>query len=473
MEKLLTGILLGAGGRGMFPYGGYALKNPDELNFVAVAEPIERRREKFAELHNIPPNRCYKTWEDALAEEKFADIVFICTQDQMHTEPALQALDKGYDVLLEKPMAHRLEDCIKIVHKVEEKNAILGVGHVLRYAPFFAKVHEVIQSGALGEIVNITHRENVAWYHMSHSFVRGNWRNIVTSSPMILAKCCHDLDLLFWMIGENPKTISSVGNLYHFKSENAPEGGPDYCVEGCPIQSTCIFYAPRIYIDGEHIWQIAHKSDRTLYKAFVNLRKYHLKAINFLCKIIPPLNRLRYLRDWPIDVIYADQPEDYSDEFKMKLLAKSPYGRCVYRCDNDVVDHQMVTIEFENGVIANLTMHGFSENEGRTLRIDGTKGTLVGNFMASGEEIILYDHYSGESVKLNKKRLSLGAVGHGGGDFVLIKGFLKSVRERESQPLTGARASLESHIMAFAAEEARKNDTTINMADFRKKIESP
>ncbi|MHA1148206.1 MAG: Gfo/Idh/MocA family protein [Promethearchaeota archaeon] len=472
MVQPLTAILLGAGERGMFPYGQYALKNPDELKFLAVAEPIDRRRNKFARLHNIPSENRYVTWEDVLSKEKFADIVFICTQDQMHTGPALQALDKGYDILLEKPMAHTLRDCIRIVKKVEEKGAILGVGHVLRYAPFFAKVYEIVQSGAMGELVNITHRENVSWYHMSHSFVRGNWRKEESSSPMILAKCCHDLDLIYSIVNDLPKKISSYGNLMHFKKENMPEGAPKYCVEGCPAQDSCLYYAPRIYIDGEHIWQVAHKGERRLYKAFANLRKFHLRTMTILCKIIPPLKRLRYIRDWPVDILYQNQPEDYSDEFKMELLKSSPYGRCVYQCDNDVVDHQIVSIEFESGVLANLTMHGFSENEGRTLRIDGTKATLIGNFHASGEEIILFDHYSGEKATVYKQKLSLGAIGHGGGDFILIRGFLKSVRNREALSLTGARASLESHIMAFAAEESRKNNKVIIMSEYRKKAES-
>jgi predicted dehydrogenase len=192
-KETLTAILLGAGNRGMTVYGEYALKYPEKLKFVAVAEPIKSRREKFAQIHEIPPNKCFISWEDLLQEEKLAETAFICTQDQMHIKPTIKALEIGYDILLEKPMAHTLEGCIKIVKKVEETGRILGISHVLRYTNFFSTIMDTIQKGLLGNLVNISHRENLSWYHMAHSFVRGNWRNVELSSPMILAKCCHDL----------------------------------------------------------------------------------------------------------------------------------------------------------------------------------------------------------------------------------------------------------------------------------------
>lgn len=468
----ITAVLFGAGDRGMTVYGNYALKNKKKLKFVAVAEPIETRREKFAKLHDIPPNRCYKSWEDIITEKKLADTAFICMQDQMHVDPAIQALEKGYDVLLEKPMAHTLEGCVKIVEKVEETGRILGIGHVLRYTKFFSTIYDTIQKGLLGIIVNISHRENVSWYHMAHSFVRGNWRNVETSSPMILAKCCHDLDLLYWMVGSLPKKISSFGNLLHFKPENAPEGAPKYCLDGCPVSDTCNYYAPRIYVDIVPIIQIVEKSDNKLYKFFINLRKKHKITLIALSKLIHSLKGLRYWKDWPVNALYADQPEDYSDEGKKEILKTSPYGRCVYRCDNDVVDHQVVNIEFENGATATLTMHGFSEREGRTLRIDGTKATLIGEFHGSGEKITFYDHYLGTEEVLYSKKLSLGN-GHGGGDFLLIEAFIESLKDKNKrQPLTNARASLESHLMAFASEESRTKNVIVDMEEFRKKAES-
>ncbi len=472
MGNVITAILIGAGNRGMDVYGNYALKFPDKLKFIAVAEPIQFRREEFIRLHNIPLEQMYNSWEEVLGEEKFADVVFVCTQDQMHVEPTLKALDKGYNVLLEKPMAHTLEGCTKIVNKVEETGGILGIGHVLRYTNFFLTVKETIVKGLLGNIVNISHRENVSWYHMAHSFVRGNWRNVNLSSPMILAKCCHDLDLLFWMVGDKPKKISSFGSLKHFTPSNAPKNSPKYCVEGCPIEKTCLYYAPRIYIDIIPIIQILEKTNQFGLKVLANLRKNHVRLLTTLSKVIKLLQRLRYWKGWPVEPLYSGRPEEvienYSDETKMEILKTSPYGRCVYKCDNDVVDHQVVNIEFENSVTANLTMHGFSEREGRTLRIDGTKATLIGKFFDSGQKITLFDHFSGTKEVIFSEKLTIEGSAHGGGDFALVDAFLETLHNTKAQPLTNAYETLESHLMAFAANESRLKAKVINMENFRR-----
>ena len=476
MDEVITAILIGAGNRGMDVYGNYALKYPDKLKFVAVAEPIQFRKEKFAHLHKIPLNRTFNSWEKILAEKKFADVAFVCTQDQLHIEPTLKALDKGYNVLLEKPMAHTLEGCIKIIKKVEETNRILGISHVLRYTKFFSTVKDVILKGKLGNVINISHRENVSWYHMAHSFVRGNWRNVELSSPMILQKCCHDLDLLYWMVGVKSKKISSFGGLKHFTLSNAPKDSPNFCVEGCSIEKTCLYYAPRIYIDIIPIIQILEKSNIRGLKILANLRKKHVRLLTTLSKLIKLLQRLRYWREWPVEPLYSGLPEeiseDYTDEAKMEILKTSPYGRCVYKCDNDVVDHQVVNIEFENSVTANLTMHGFSEREGRTLRIDGTKATLIGKFFDSGQKITLFDHFSGTKEVIFSEKLTIEGSAHGGGDVALIDAFLDILHKSKTQPLTNASETLESHLMAFAANESRLQAKVVDMENFRRLMEN-
>ncbi|MFX1410621.1 MAG: Gfo/Idh/MocA family protein, partial [Promethearchaeota archaeon] len=462
MEKPVTAVLLGAGRKGLLSYGNYALNNKKKLKFVAVAEPIQARREKFAKLHGIPSSKCYETWEDLLDESKLADVAFICTQDQMHTEPTLLALEKGYNVLLEKPMAHTLNDCVKIVNKVEETGRILGVGHILRYTPFFSTINKIIQKGLLGDIINITHRENVMWYHYAHSYIRGPWANVEKSSPIILAKCCHDFDLLFWIVGSLPKKISSFGSLMHFRPEKAPKGAPKYCLDGCPAKETCLYYAPRIYIDILPITQIMEKSENRFLKILGKLRKNHVKFLTHISKIVTPLKSLRYYQDFPIYYLYMGQKEDYTDEAKAKILKTSSYGRCVYHSDNNVVDHQVVNIEFENGVTANLTMHGFSEREGRIIRIDGTKATLVGEYHVSSQKIMLYNHFSGKESLIYKQKLRMKAREYDEGDFGLVDAFIESIVQKTvSQPLTNARASLESHLMAFAANQSRLNTTIV------------
>lgn len=476
MKLPINAILIGAGNRGMTVYGQYALENKDKLRFVAVAEPVSSRLKKFALLHNIPPELCFDTWEELLIKTKIADIAFICTQDRLHIEPTIMALERGYQILLEKPMAHTLDGCINIIKKVEETGNILGIGHVLRYTSFFSTIYNTIQKGLLGEIINISHRENVSWYHMAHSFVRGNWRNLESSSPMILAKCCHDLDLLFWLVGSHPKNISSFGSLKHFKKANAPEGAPDFCVEGCPNEDSCLYYAPRIYIDIEPIVQILKHSHKKFYKFVSNLRKNRPKSLNFLSRIIKSLKPLVNWKDWPVEPLYFGQPEeslgDYSNEAKKSILKRSSYGRCVYKCDNNVVDHQIVNIEFENDVTATLTMHGFSDREGRTLRIDGTKTTLIGEFGDSYQQIILRDHYSGSEKIIFKNYLSSDSSGHGGGDYILIEEFIDAILDpNKPQPLTNARESMESHLMAFAANESCLKGSVINMKKFREQAE--
>lgn len=476
MKFPITAVLIGAGNRGLTVYSEYGLKNPNKLKFIGVAEPITARREKFGELHGIPPIRCYRSWEDLLKQEKFADISIISTQDQMHIKPTLVALEKGYDVLLEKPMAHTLEGCVKIVKKAEETGRILGIAHILRYTKFFSTIHRVVEEGLLGDIISISHRENVSWYHMAHSFVRGNWRNVEISSPMILTKCCHDMDLLFWITGSFPKKINSFGSLKHFTRENAPEEAPKYCVEGCPIENMCLYYAPRIYIDIIPIIQRLRKTNIKLYKILANLRENHIKFLSILSKLIRPLKQLAYYKDWPVEPLYSGHPEeiseDYTNKAKFNRLKSSPYGRCIFQCDNDVVDHQVVNIEFENGATANLTMHGFSEREGRTLRIDGTKATLIGFFHSTGEKITLYEHFSGIERIIYSQKFSPETTTHGGGDFLLINAYLDSILlEDKPQTLTNARETLESHLMAFAAEKSRLKGIVVDMDEFRKRVE--
>jgi predicted dehydrogenase len=256
MEKPITAVLVGAGNRGRL-YGRYALKNPRKLAFSSVAEPIENRLERFSRQHGIPRERRFRHWKALLEQNRLADAAFICTQDQMHTEATLRALERGYHVLLEKPMATTLDDCLRIVTKAREKRQFLAICHVLRYTEFFSTIHNIIHQGLLGRMVSVQHAENIAWYHFSHSYVRGEWANRRLSAPVILAKCCHDLDLLYWLVGSMAARISSFGNLLHFRRENAPENGPAFCVEGCPIEDSCLYYAPRLYIDIVPIEQIA------------------------------------------------------------------------------------------------------------------------------------------------------------------------------------------------------------------------
>ena len=421
MSEIITAVLFGAGLRGANAYGPYALEYPDKLKFVAVAEPDPLRRERFAADHDIPKERQFSSWEDVVARPRLADAVFNCTQDQMHYASGMAALEAGYNMLLEKPMTNTMAETVQLVQTAEDHGRLMQICHVLRYTPFFATLNTILQSGRLGEIVTIEHRENVAYWHMAHSFVRGNWRNQAESSPMILAKCCHDLDILYWNLGELVRRLQSFGSLQHFRPENAPAGATVRCTDGCTVAEECPFDAHRLYLDMNN-------------------------------------------QGWPITAIN----NDLSQEGRQQALESGPYGRCVYACDNDVVDHQTVNMEFASGVTAVLFMHGHSHEEGRTMRYDGTRATLRGSFTRSARELEVHDHRTNRRQRIRIPEPD--GSGHGGGDFGVVRSFVKAMRG-ETKALTTARASLESHLLAFAAEESRLNNSVIEMDDFRQRAD--
>lgn len=466
MSEPITVLLFGAGARGAEAYGPYALAHAGEIKFVAVAEPNQVRRERFARDHHISAEHCFESWSDALNASKFADVVVNCTQDQMHLESSIEALAAGYDMLLEKPIANTLADSLKIVRAAEQQDRYLQICHVLRFTDFFQHVRQILSSGRLGQIVTISHRENVSAWHMAHSFVRGNWRRAELSSPMILAKCCHDLDLLQWFVGVPVQKLSSFGSLIHFGPGNAPEGAPARCTDGCPVEQSCPFYAPAIYIDLVPFKYALSQSSRPLYKVVGNLSLKRPELTSALSKLIPQLRELTQYTGWPRSAI-SDDPSN--EDALLKALQEGPYGRCVYQCDNDVVDNQVVVMEFKGGITASLTMHGHSHEEGRTLRIDGAKATLLAKFSFNRSYIEIHDHRT-MHVKRFDYPSNVEKVGHGGGDFGIMRDFVQTLKGNR-KPTPSARESLESHFMAFAAEAARHEGVVIDMDDYREQAE--
>lgn len=403
----ITAVLVGAGARGRFVYGAYAQKYPDQLQIVGVAEPDGERRSIAAEEYRLSSDRLYASWEQLLADRQIADIAIIATQDRMHYAPTLKALALGYDVLLEKPMSPDIDEVIGMAEASVKHNRLLIVSHVLRYTPFWSKIKELIVSGRVGRVVSVQLSENVGYFHMAHSFVRGNWSRSEETSPMILQKSCHDMDILSWLIDKRCLKISSYGSLLHFRPEHAPPGSTIRCTDGCAVERRCPYSAIRIYEEAE-------------------------------------------TQEWTRFI--ANDP---SPEAVRQALREGPFGRCVYRCDNNVVDHQVVNMEFEEGVTASFTMSGFSHDISRTVQIMGTLGEIRG-CMEKGE-IALYPF--GEEGCLVPVSVEEG--GHGGGDEGLVREFLKDVRSRRresGQGLTSAGASVQSHLMAFAAERSRLED---------------
>ena len=417
MIRPIEVVLVGAGNRGERTFGAYALDQPDRMKIVGVAEPDAIKRERFATAHSIPPENVFEMWEDLMARPQLAPALINTTMDRTHVDSTLVALDAGYDVLLEKPMAASATDCVRIVQAAENAGRMLQICHVLRYTSFFRELKVLLDSGALGDIVTVEHTEHVAYWHMAHSYVRGNWRNADHATPMLLSKSCHDLDILVWMLGRRCKRVTSFGALRHFRPENAPSGAPDRCTDGCPAESECPYYAPRLYLE--------------------------------------------LLGDSPLAGSISMDP---SLEGRLQALREGPYGRCVYRCDNNVVDHQVLIIEFEGDTTVSFTVQGHSHDNVRTMRYSGTRATVRGH---SGlNELTLHDYVSG-----TEERLSPGLVegGHGGGDSGLLNAFVDAVRGNGTTE-TSARNSLESHLIGYAAEEARFTGTVVDMDEYRARI---
>ncbi|GMA15257.1 Gfo/Idh/MocA family oxidoreductase (plasmid) [Deinococcus metallilatus] len=411
-------IVVGAGNRG-HAYAKYALQHPQDVRIVGVAEPREFQRTQLAAEHGLPPERVWSDWRELLRHPRLADGVIIATQDEQHVEPAVALSGLGYHLLLEKPMAPSAAECVQIVDAVKAAGVMLAVCHVLRYTPYTQALQRVLRSGRIGQIVSVEHLEPVGHTHQAHSFVRGNWRNEEESSFMLLAKSCHDLDWLSYVMGEPCEAVSSFGGLLHFRRENQPPGASDRCLT-CPpeVEESCPYSAPRYYL------------------GLVEQGK----------------------TGWPVEVITNDPTR----EGVLRALETGPYGRCVYACDNDVVDHQVVNLRFRSGATASFTMTAFNRGRGRETRIFGTRGEIYGDSRC----IHVFDFLTGQTEVIDTQVASDGAItsGHGGGDDGIMAAFVRALATNDpSHILSGPDATLESHLITFRAEEARRKDAVLRM----------
>ena len=407
LAKPVTVMIIGAGGRGR-TYARYAEKFPQSMKVVGVADLNPNRRKAMAKKHNIPAENQFGHFNEALSKAKLADAVVIATPDNLHYEPCMKALELGYDVLLEKPVAPTEKECRAILKQAHKYNRIVAVCHVLRYAPYFVALKEVLASGAIGDIVNIQHFEPIRYAHMAHSYVRGNWPLSTKTTPIILAKSCHDLDILRWLIDKPCETIAAEGSLHLFRPENAPKGAPERCTDGCPHEAECPYSAIDIY----------------------ERRKQHLGAFD-LPRKDPALIR--------------------------EKLKTTNYGRCVFRCENDQCDHYVAIMKFQNGVTASFSMDAFTPWGGRRTRIMGTKGFIEGDMT----KFTFYDFRTGHKSVWDQKVSEIPEYkgsGHGGGDHLLVRDFLRAVSAQDEKLLSSTiDVSIESHVMGFMAEKSRKS----------------
>lgn len=423
--KKVSFIILGAGSRGN-AYGGFSLSHPDRMEIVGVADPIEERRNDARDAYGVAGENVVDDWKKLLDRPKFADAVIIATQDQQHFEPAMAAIEKGYHLLLEKPMATTPYECLKIAEAAEKKGVHVIICHVLRYAPFFCKIKEIVDSGVIGKVMNINHTEGVGNIHFSHSYTRGNWHKESDSAPSLLAKSCHDLDIIQWIVDKDFKKIHSFGSLSYFTKANKPEGAPKRCIEGCPYGDTCPYNAVKLYFDNKtNAW---FRSAAT----------------------------------------HAPKGSCSTDERVEKALRETPYGYCVFDSDNDVVDHQVVNMEFEDGVIATFTMSAFNRG-GRNITVMGTEGELYGNM--SGD-LTVYTFKDKKTTVYSKEEQADESIlgGHGGGDSRIVRALCELLGEGStSVSYCSARVSAKNHVAVFAAEESRKLGTVVDFDEFEKR----
>jgi predicted dehydrogenase len=430
----VTFAILACGSRGEL-FARWVEEHPSQGKVVAVADPVRERRDRVGDRHGVPADLRFSDWESLLARDRLADAVINTTMDRLHAASALRALELGYDMLLEKPMAATLDDCVAIDSARRRHGRIVTVCHSLRYHPCYVKVKELIDAGAVGRVISLDQLEGVDPRHQSHSFVRGNWGNEARSSFMLLAKSCHDVDILFHLAGSDCQRVSSFGSLGHFTLANKPAGAPHRCIDGCPVSDRCPYDAVKIYGEGKG------------YSRFLGLQHQSAKQ-------------------------------------RIEFLRTSNYGRCVFDVDNDVVDHQVATFEFEGGTTATFTMTAFAP-AGRKLRVHGTYGFIRADIEQNAIELHRFwgrastreaggdarnAYETADSVYNKPQRIKVPPVegGHGGGDAKVMECLVRAIRVGDPQAvLTGTAESLKTHAVTFAAELARRERRVVEINELK------
>lgn len=410
--------VIGAGNRGQIYADLAALDG--RARVVAVADPDPGCRGALADRHGIAEDQRYDNWQALAAGPRIADAAVVATQDRLHYEPAMALIGGGYHLLLEKPMASTPEQCDEIVTAAERAGVTFAVCHTLRYAPYTLTLERLLASGVIGDLVSVDHLEPVGWWHFAHSFVRGNWRRTEESSFMLMAKCVHDIDWLSHVIGRPARRVSSFGGLYHFRPDQRPEGAAARCVD-CSLQESCPYSATKIYL---------------------------------ACLGDPAAER------WPLQIVTSARTQ----ESVLDALRRSPYGRCVYDCDNDVVDHQVVIIEYDKGVTATFTATAFTGYEFRKTKIFGTHGCIEGD--GTTLEVLNFRTGERERIPISTGEGPKVLNGHGGGDAGIVRAFLSALISGEPGTyLPDPRQGLAAHHLTWAAEKARLTSSVVDIAD--------
>ena len=407
----VTIVAIGGGNR-TNKYLEYAVRHPERLRLVGLVEPNPLRRHALAEKFGLKAAQCFEDYACFFRHPLQADAVLIATPENLHFDPCMRAIEAGYHVLLEKPIARTLDECRAIARAARSKGVIVGVCHVLRYHPYFMRIKQIVDSGELGQIISINHNAAVGIDRMTHGYVRGMWRREEISNPILISKCCHDIDFLLWITSSRCRKLASFGSLRWFRAENAPAGSTDRCID-CPIEASCPYSAVDLY---------------------------------------------RTRRDW---ISNFDVPQGATiDQVIDRELREGPYGRCVFRCDNDVVDHQVIALEMDDDVTISFTMDPFTLDDQRQTHIRLTHGEIDGD-----ERTLRLRWFRGAREKIFDFSSIVGTPFHAGADLNLIEDFIHTLACREHDFRTSIEQSVESHRICYEAERSRLTGQTIRLDD--------
>jgi predicted dehydrogenase len=447
IQRTVRVALLGAGERGQLMFGLFAKKFPQLFKYVAVAEPDDERRSRFERAFRIPRENVFTDWCDLLAKPQLADAVINAMPDVHHYPSTIEALRRGYHVLLEKPMAQTPAECVSLIREAENQNRILQIFLECRYLDLYTRMKRSIDAGEIGRIMAVQTTENLGYWHFIMSYVRGFARRSADVISFLSAKGIHDFDLITWLCNARPLRVSSFGQLSYFKKENAPPGAPTRCLDGCPVEDSCPYHALKQYVDPGF-----PRIPMSLLTG-VSLQAFIDGYIRYPC--------LRSLSAYNLTSTERDG--------RIQELKEGPHGRCVFHCDNDVMDHQVVNIEYEGGDLATLALNAFSVTWERTMNINGSTGEIYSKDLSGKLQVRSFSPKN----RVKRKRVPFNPLFHGGSDGVVLTEFAKSVQnaQERKEVLTPASDALYSHLLCFAAEEARISRTIVDMTDFRQRAE--
>ncbi len=406
MKKLNVAVL-GCGNRGYY-YTGLLLKEPEKYRVSAYCDTSPEQLKNMESLYHLDVPTFSS--EEEFFREKRGDVLILATPDRVHVPQAVRAMKLGYHLLLEKPISDSREEIELLLKTQRETGRTVMVCHVLRYGVGYRKCKEILDSGKLGRLYAIDASERVVYWHWAQAYVRGIGALEANGHPTILAKCSHDLDLLQFYADSRCETLSSVGDLGFFTEENAPEGSTERCLD-CPHVASCPYSAKRIYIDA---W---HQKDKPEY-------------------------------EWPFYRACNTVPT--TEEGLYQGLRENDFGKCAFRCPVDHADHQLIQMQFENGVRASLKMV-FAAKSGRRIVFYGTMGEMI---FDEREDTVTVLPFGGEKEEFRVRAMIEGGHRHGGGDAGLIKELYDMVTGKISA-ITSLEKSVECHLMGIAAEESR------------------